>query len=135
MAATAARPKASVLSALSGRVPEAVAAAILRRVNVDPACQLAHFPRVERRALTRALVQWPLAVASSRGYNYAEATAGGVALDEVDPSTLASRTCPGLYIVGEILDVDGRIGGFNFQWAWSTAYVAGRAVGGVASVT
>jgi predicted flavoprotein YhiN len=73
-------------------------------------------------------------VASSRGYNYAEATAGGVALDEVDPSTLASRTCPGLYIVGEILDVDGRIGGFNFQWAWSTAYVAGRAVGGIVAL-
>ena len=131
MAATAARPKASVLGALSGRVPEAVAAAILRRVNVDPACQLAHLPRLERRALAGALVQWPLAVAGSRGYNYAEATAGGVALDEVDPSTLASRTCPGLYIVGEILDVDGRIGGFNFQWAWSTASVAGRAVGGI----
>ncbi len=63
-----------------------------------------------------------------RGYNYAEATAGGVALDEIDPSTMESRICPGLYLVGEMLDVDGRIGGFNFQWAWSTAYVAGRAL-------
>ena len=63
-----------------------------------------------------------------RGYNYAEATAGGVTLDEIDPATMASRSCPGLYLVGEILDVDGRIGGFNFQWAWSTAHVAGRAL-------
>jgi predicted Rossmann fold flavoprotein len=129
-AATVARPKASVLTALVGRVPAAVAAAVVHRVNVDPAGQLAHLGRVERRALTRALVEWPLAVATVRGYNYAEATAGGVSLDEIDPATLASRICPGLYLVGEMLDVDGRIGGFNFQWAWSTANVAGRALGG-----
>ena len=63
-----------------------------------------------------------------RGWNYAEATAGGVALDEIDASTMASRVCPGLYLVGEILDVDGRIGGFNFQWAWSSARAAAAAL-------
>ena len=52
------------------------------------------------------------------GYDYAEVTAGGVPLEEIDPATMESRRCPGLYLVGEILDVDGRIGGFNFQWAW-----------------
>ena len=72
----------------------------------------------------------PLPVAGTRGYTYAEVTAGGVALDEIDPSTMASRICRGLYLVGEILDVDGRIGGFNFQWAWSSGFVAGRALGG-----
>jgi predicted flavoprotein YhiN len=51
-----------------------------------------------------------------------------VPLDEIDPSTMASRLCPGLFLVGEILDVDGRIGGFNFQWAWSSARVAGQAL-------
>jgi predicted Rossmann fold flavoprotein len=123
-AAAASRPKASVLSTLAGRVPAAVAAAVIRSVNIDPARQLAHLARAERRALTHAVVEWPLAVVTSRGYNYAEATAGGVALDEIDPSTLASRICPGLYLVGEMLDVDGRIGGFNFQWAWSSGWVA-----------
>jgi predicted Rossmann fold flavoprotein len=126
---SAARPKASVLTVLSGRVPAAVAAAILQCLQIDPTVSLAHLTRAERRALSNALVEWPLAVKACRGYNYAEATAGGVALDEIDPVTLASRRCPGLYLVGEILDVDGRIGGFNFQWAWSTAYVAGRAIG------
>ena len=48
---------------------------------------------------------------------------------KIDPATMASRKCDGLYLVGEILDVDGRIGGFNFQWAWSSGYVAGRALG------
>jgi predicted flavoprotein YhiN len=55
-------------------------------------------------------------------------TAGGVALDEIDPATMGSRRCPGLYLVGEILDVDGRLGGFNFQWAWSSAWTAARAI-------
>lgn len=64
----------------------------------------------------------------SRGYTYAEVTAGGVPLREVDPGSMASRCCPGLFLVGEILDVDGRIGGFNFQWAWSSGFVAGRAI-------
>jgi len=53
-------------------------------------------------------------------------TAGGIELSEVDPSTLESRVCPALYLCGEILDVDGRLGGFNFQWAWSSGTVAGR---------
>ena len=67
----------------------------------------------------------------SRGYTYAEATAGGIALTEIDAGTMASRVCPGLVCVGEILDVDGRIGGFNFQWAWSSGFVAGRALGSI----
>jgi predicted Rossmann fold flavoprotein len=125
---TTARPKASVLTALSLRLPAAVAAAILRCLQIDPTRSLAHLTRAERRALSNALVEWPLAVKACRGYNYAEATAGGVTLDEIDPATMASRSCPGLYLVGEILDVDGRIGGFNFQWAWSTAHVAGCAL-------
>ena len=51
-----------------------------------------------------------------------------MALDEIDPATMESRVCPGLFLVGEILDVDGRIGGFNFQWAWSSARVAAAAL-------
>jgi predicted flavoprotein YhiN len=78
--------------------------------------------------LARALVERPLQVRDSRGYNYAEVTAGGVPLDEIDPATMQSRLCPGLFLVGEILDVDGRLGGFNFQWAWSSAWVAAHAI-------
>jgi predicted Rossmann fold flavoprotein len=127
-AASAARPRTSVATALAELVPAAVAAAITRSLALDHARPLAHLTRDERHALTHALVEWPLAVTSSRGGNYAEATAGGVALDEVDSATMGSRICPGLYLVGEMLDVDGRIGGFNFQWAWSTAWIAGRAL-------
>ncbi|MGB9691466.1 MAG: NAD(P)/FAD-dependent oxidoreductase, partial [Candidatus Sumerlaeaceae bacterium] len=69
----------------------------------------------------------PLRVIGDRGFSAAEITAGGVHLDEVSWRTLESRKIPGLHLCGEILDVDGRLGGFNFQWAWSSAYVAARA--------
>ena len=103
--------------------------ALLRHLGMDGTVLLAHFGRDDRRRLSRALVEWPLPVVDSRGYTFAEATAGGVALTEIDPATMESRVCPGLYCVGEIVDVDGRIGGFNFQWAWSSGFVAGRALG------
>jgi predicted Rossmann fold flavoprotein len=123
-----ARPRASVSATLARLVPASLASALLSRLRVDRGVRLAELDRDARRRLTRALTAWPLAVADSRGYNYAEATAGGVDLREIDPATMASRVCPGLYLIGEILDVDGRIGGFNFQWAWSSAFVAARAL-------
>jgi predicted Rossmann fold flavoprotein len=121
-------PTTHVLNALSTRLPASVAAVVLARAGVDSATTLAHFKRDDRRRVSHALAEWPLDVAGTRGYSYAEATAGGVALDEIDPATMESRVCPGLFLVGEILDVDGRIGGFNFQWAWSSARVAGAAL-------
>ena len=60
------------------------------------------------------------------GFEKAEVTSGGVALDEVDPKTLESRLVPGLYFAGEVLDLDGLIGGYNFQAAWSTGWLAGE---------
>ena len=123
-ALAAARPKASVQTALATLVPASAAAANLRRLAIDATTALAHFPRDDRRRLVAALAAWPLPVTGSRGYAFAEVTAGGVPLDEIDPATLESRVCPGLFLVGEILDVDGRIGGFNFQWAWSSARLA-----------
>jgi predicted Rossmann fold flavoprotein len=124
----ATRPRGSVQSALADVLPASVATAVLRHLALDELTPLAHLTRNDRRRLAHGLVEWPLAVTGSRGYNYAEATAGGVALDEINPGTMESRRCPGLYLVGEMLDVDGRIGGFNFQWAWSSAKVAARAI-------
>jgi predicted Rossmann fold flavoprotein len=119
--AVRATPRRTLQAAVADRVPASIAAAWLEDVGVDPASTLATLSRDDRRALVHALVQHPLPVTDSRGYNYAEVTAGGVALDEIYPGTMASRRCQGLFLVGEILDVDGRIGGFNFQWAWSSA--------------
>jgi predicted Rossmann fold flavoprotein len=120
------RPKLTVQGALSLHLPVSVVQALVRRAEVASAGVLSRLARDDRRRLSRALVEWPLPVAGARGFTHAEATAGGVALTEIDPATMESRRCPGLYLVGEILDVDGRLGGFNFQWAWSSARVAAR---------
>jgi predicted flavoprotein YhiN len=66
-------------------------------------------------------------VTGDRGFNHAEVTAGGVPLSELRLDSMESRACPALHIVGELCDVDGRIGGYNFQWAWSSGHVAGVA--------
>ena len=126
--AAAERPRASVPTVLATRLPASAAGAIVGALGLDAAPALAHLPRSERRRLAHALVEWPLPVTGSRGYNYAEVTAGGVDLGEIDSAAMASRVCRGLFLVGEILDVDGRVGGFNFQWAWASARVAARAL-------
>jgi hypothetical protein len=120
------RPRASIASVLSQRLPERVAGAICSHVKIDPSLTLAQLSREARRTLVHALVALRLPVAGPRGWNYAEVTAGGVPLGEIDYRTMQSRKTPGLYLAGEILDCDGRIGGFNFQWAWATGFLAGR---------
>jgi hypothetical protein len=117
-----------VRSTLTARVPDAVGVAIAGALDVPGDRLLADLTRDERKRLVHALTAWPLPVLDTRGYNFAEVTAGGVTLSEIDPASMESRVCPGLFLVGEILDVDGRIGGFNFQWAWSSAWVASRAL-------
>jgi predicted Rossmann fold flavoprotein len=123
-----ARPKALVSTVLATRVPASVADAWVVASDIDSATTMAHLTKGDRRRLMHALLDTPLAVVDSRGYSYAEVTSGGIPLDEIDPATMRSRICPGLYLVGEILDVDGRLGGFNFQWAWSSGWIAGEAI-------
>jgi predicted Rossmann fold flavoprotein len=125
----AGRPKASAQTAMTSAIlglPGSVAAGLLKRAGIDADLPLSQLPRDSRRRLAHALVEWKLPVTGTRGYNYAEVTSGGVSLAEIDPSTMESRVRRGLYLVGEVLDVDGRIGGFNFQWAWSSARAAAR---------
>jgi len=109
------------------RLPERLLEALLAWTGTDGSTPLAQLKRDDRRSLVHALVELPLPVEQDRGWNYAEVTAGGVPLAEVSWRTMSSRLRPGLYLAGEILDVDGRIGGLNFQWAWSTGHLAGRA--------
>jgi predicted Rossmann fold flavoprotein len=123
-----ARPRAQVATVLATRLPAAVAGAWVDSAGIAGDTTMAHLTRDERRTLMRALTGTSLPVTGSRGYSYAEVTAGGVPLDEIDPATMQSRIQRGLYFAGEILDVDGRLGGFNFQWAWSSGWVAGQAI-------
>lgn len=122
------QPRTQLRNTLSTLIPAKVADAVLAQLKLRGDTTMANLPREDRRTLIQALLEWPLPVSGGRGYNFAEVTAGGVPLAEVDPSTLESRPCPGLYFTGEILDVDGRLGGFNFQWAWSSAWVVASGV-------
>jgi predicted Rossmann fold flavoprotein len=129
MEQASARPKASIGSVVAARLPERVAKAIIVHAGIDPASVCGQLSRLSRRALVSALTALALPIVRQRGWNYAEVTAGGVPLDEINFRTMESRKVPGLYLVGEILDCDGRIGGFNFQWAWATGHLAGKAAG------
>lgn len=127
----AARPKATVVNVIGVRFPERLTVAFLRHAGIDPAVLAGQVSRELRRNLAKVLTELVLPVAGARGWNYAEVTAGGVPLNEIDYRTMESRKTAGVYLAGEILDCDGRIGGFNFQWAWATGYLAGRAAGGI----
>lgn len=126
VALAASRPRVTMPTMLASLVPASVATAFAVEAGIDVTRGAGQMTREERRRVAHQLTSYPLKVVDTRGYTYAEATAGGVPLDEIDPATLESRICRGLYLVGEVLDVDGRLGGFNFQWAWSSARAAAR---------
>ena len=122
------------LAWLQERLPRRLAEVLLGLAGLPPAtggtpARPLQLTREARRAFMRTLVDHRLPVTSPRGWTWAEVTAGGIPLREVRLERMASRACEGLYLCGEILDVDGRIGGFNFQWAWASGTVVGRALG------
>jgi hypothetical protein len=78
--------------------------------------------------LERQVHEWTLTPADTEGYEKAEVTAGGVDTDGLVAKTMESRNVPGLFFIGEVVDVTGQLGGFNFQWAWASGAAAGRAV-------
>jgi predicted Rossmann fold flavoprotein len=127
VAAAASQPRRSVASTLGEKLPRSLAEALCTRIGISAEQALGQLTKSLRRQLVHALVELPLPVIGDRGWNYAEVTAGGVPLAEIDHRTMESRLVPGLYLIGEMLDCDGRIGGFNFQWAWSTGHIAGGA--------
>lgn len=116
----------SVLGVLRRSLPDRVAALVLGEAGVAGDVPLHRLSREARREVVRALTALPLPVDGTEGYRTAEVTAGGVALEEIDPGSGASRLISGLFLAGEILDATGPIGGFNFQWAWATGRTAGE---------
>jgi len=117
--------RASVLSVVRARMPGRLAEALLREAGVPDSRSLAELRSDERKRLLDALTQYDLPWTGHEGYRTAEVTGGGVALSDVDPRTMESRRCPGLFLCGELLDAFGPIGGYNFLWAWATGRAAG----------
>ena len=115
----------TVLSRLREKLPERLAKTLLEGAGIASDRTPKQIERDRRRALAQLLCGAPVEIVGDRGFSHAEVTAGGVPLSEMNLATMESRKCPGLYMAGEILDVDGRIGGFNFQWAWASGFVVG----------
>lgn len=121
-----ASPHRRIDNLLAKRLPRRLAESLVRHCHVPADTSLSQLRREHRRDLVHGLVELPLPVIGHRGWEAAEVTAGGVPLQEIDYRTMQSRKVRGLYLAGEMLDCDGRLGGFNLQWAWSTGHIAGR---------
>lgn len=127
LAQSAEYPRRSIVKTLATSIPERVAEALCRQAGGDPQQPSAQVTRTIRDRLLADLTRFHFPVRRDRGWNFAEVTAGGIPLEEINYRTMESKLVPGLHLIGEVLDCDGRIGGFNFQWAWATGRVAGRA--------
>lgn len=112
-------------NALGGLYPAKLIPVMIERTGIDPEKKVHEITRQERRRLAELTKQFTMQVQGKRGFEEAVITQGGVAVKEVNPSTMESRLVRGLYFAGEILDLDALTGGFNLQIAWSTGYLAG----------
>ena len=121
-------PKKAVGGAFSGVLPTRLLDAVFDQARIQPWAPAASFTKEQRQAMVGALKGMPLTVRGTRPFSEAVITRGGVSVKEVRPSTLESKIVPGLYLAGEILDVDAFTGGFNLQIAWSTGALAGGSI-------
>ena len=120
------RARRGLEKTLADQLPNRLAAALVEITGLRSDMRCGNLDRGTRARLLQSLCAYPLPISGHRGFQVAEVTGGGIPLGEVQPSTLESRSAPGLYLCGEILDVFGRMGGYNFLWAWVTGRLAGE---------
>jgi len=120
------RPAAELKTVLSGLLPRRLAERLCEVWL--PNRPMRQYRDAELNDIGAQLADWPVVASGTEGYRTAEVTLGGVDTDEVSSSTMMSRRQQGLYFVGEVLDVTGHLGGYNFQWAWASGHAAGLAV-------
>jgi len=127
--AKSSRPKGLLRTTLTEQLPKAL---VLELQKLHwPTLQdipLAEQTDEQLRSIADRLQSWSIRPAATEGYRTAEVTMGGVDTDELSSKTMESKRHPGLYFVGEVVDVTGHLGGFNFQWAWSSGHAAGQVV-------
>jgi len=119
-------PKAHLANALSARYPKRLAEALCAHLARLP--PVARVAEASPKSLARALSEWVLSPHGTEGFRTAEVTLGGVDTRALSSQTMEAREVPGLFFIGEVVDVTGELGGFNFQWAWASAHAAGRAL-------
>ena len=113
-------------NALSALLPRKIIPIIIEHSGIDPHAKVHSITKKQRASLVTAIKQFPLTITGTRPIEEAIVTSGGVLVREVSPKTMESKKVPGLYLAGELLDVDAYTGGFNLQIAWSTGYLAGQ---------
>lgn len=126
LAGRAERPAAELKTVLSGLLPRRLAERLCEVWL--PNRPMRQYRDAELKDIGAQLADWPLVASGTEGYRTAEVTLGGVDTDEVSSATMMSKRQQGLYFVGEVLDVTGHLGGYNFQWAWASGNAAGLAV-------
>ena len=105
---------------------------LAEQAGILPETRWSDLPAKAQNRLLELLLRTPLAVRGKTTYKEEFVTCGGISLEEIDLKTMQSRRVPGLYFAGEVLDIDGITGGFNFQAAWTTGFLAGQAISGIA---
>ncbi|HEY7425457.1 MAG TPA: NAD(P)/FAD-dependent oxidoreductase [Gemmataceae bacterium] len=123
---TAAAGKKQLAAVLAIHLPRRLCETLLSAAGLPADRKAAALSRVDRARLVGGVKRLRLPVTGTLGFGKAEVTAGGVALEEVESRSLRSKRVPGLFLAGEVLDLDGPIGGYNFQAAWSTGWLAGQ---------
>ncbi|RWN11370.1 MAG: NAD(P)/FAD-dependent oxidoreductase [Mesorhizobium sp.] len=111
---------------LANHLPKRLAQSIAERTGIDG--NLADLSDAQMKTIAAAVNDWRIKPAGSEGYRTAEVTLGGVDTNGLDQKTMQAKSVPGLFFIGEVVDVTGWLGGYNFQWAWSSGWVAGQAV-------
>jgi predicted Rossmann fold flavoprotein len=122
-----ARPDAELKTVLAERLPKRFAQRLCEVWLGSKPLKQYHDPQLAE--IARQLADWPLTASGTEGYRTAEVTLGGVDTDGLSSSTMESKHVPGLYFIGEVVDVTGWLGGYNFQWAWASGRAAGLACG------
>jgi predicted Rossmann fold flavoprotein len=110
---------------LGGLLPSSLIPVIIKRCGISPDRKVHDITKEERLIFVRCIKDLVMHITGTRGYNEAIITQGGVSVKEIDPSTMESKIISGLFVAGELLDIDAYTGGFNLQIAWSTGYAAG----------
>jgi predicted Rossmann fold flavoprotein len=120
------RPAAEFKTVLGERLPKRFAQRVCE--HWLPSKPLRQYREANLREIAAQLANWPLIASGTEGYRTAEVTLGGVDTDELSSTTMQSRRVPGLYFIGEVVDVTGWLGGYNFQWAWASGHACGGAI-------
>jgi predicted Rossmann fold flavoprotein len=125
--AKSARPKSPLRTVMAEKLPKALVAELQQLFWANAGdTPLAEFADERLRQIAADLQCWSIRPAATEGYRTAEVTLGGVDTDELSSKTMESKKQPGLFFIGEVVDVTGHLGGFNFQWAWSSGHAAGQ---------